>query len=90
MIAGGNWWRANEIVIRHLSPHTKLRYLGVTKPFRRLLAWLAALWRAFVTTILAAARDAPIPRATLPLEFIETHRRAKRGVLHGRLCSPGL
>ena len=39
--------------------------------FRRLLAWLAALWRAFVTTILAAARDAPIPRATLPLEFIE-------------------
>jgi predicted DNA-binding transcriptional regulator YafY len=32
MIAGGNWWRANEIVIRHLSPHTKLRYLGVTKP----------------------------------------------------------
>ena len=53
--------------------------------FRRLLAWLAALWRAFVTTILAAARDAPIPRATLPLEFIEAHRRAKRGVLHGRL-----
>ena len=29
--------------------------------FRRLLAWLAALWRVFIMAILAAARDAPIP-----------------------------
>ena len=29
--------------------------------FRRLLAWLAALWRVFIMAILAGARDAPIP-----------------------------
>ena len=33
--------------------------------FRRLLAWLAALWRAFIMAILTAARDAPIPAQTL-------------------------
>ena len=32
--------------------------------FRRLLAWLAALWPVFIMAILARARDAPIPRAT--------------------------
>jgi ABC-type sulfate transport system substrate-binding protein len=32
MIAGGNWWRANEIVIRHLSHLTKCATVGVTKP----------------------------------------------------------
>jgi transposase InsO family protein len=26
MIAGGNWWRANEIVIRHLTRQTVTRY----------------------------------------------------------------
>jgi hypothetical protein len=26
MIAGGNWWRANEIVIRHLTRRTATRY----------------------------------------------------------------
>jgi hypothetical protein len=26
MIAGGNWWRANEIVIRHLTRQTATRY----------------------------------------------------------------
>src|SRR5271166_1534803 len=26
MIAGGNWWRANEIVIRHLTLRTETRY----------------------------------------------------------------
>lgn len=26
MIAGGNWWRANEIVIRHLTWQTSTRY----------------------------------------------------------------
>src|ERR1700678_3463956 len=29
--------------------------------FRRLLAWLAALWRVFIMAILTGARDAPIP-----------------------------
>ena len=29
--------------------------------FRRLLAWLAALWRVFIMAVLATARDAPIP-----------------------------
>ena len=29
--------------------------------FRRLLAWLAALWRVFIMPILTAASDAPIP-----------------------------
>ena len=29
--------------------------------FRRLLAWLAALWRVFIMAILAGAWDAPIP-----------------------------
>jgi NAD(P)-dependent dehydrogenase (short-subunit alcohol dehydrogenase family) len=26
MIAGGNWWRANEIVTRHLTRQTATRY----------------------------------------------------------------
>src|SRR5271169_1247654 len=26
MIVGGNWWRANEIVIRHLTRQTKARH----------------------------------------------------------------
>src|ERR1700751_3574169 len=26
MIAGGNWWRANEMVIRHLTRQTATRY----------------------------------------------------------------
>jgi hypothetical protein len=26
MITGGNWWRANEIVIRHLTRQTDARY----------------------------------------------------------------
>ena len=26
MIAGGNWWRANEIVIRHLTLRAETRY----------------------------------------------------------------
>jgi hypothetical protein len=26
MIGGGNWWRANEIVIRHLTWQTATRY----------------------------------------------------------------
>jgi len=29
--------------------------------FRRLLAWLAALWRVFIMANLTAASDAPIP-----------------------------
>ena len=34
--------------------------------FRRLLAWLAALWRAFIMAVLANARDAPIPAPNRP------------------------
>ena len=34
--------------------------------FRRLLAWLAALWRVFIMAILATARDAPIPAPNRP------------------------
>ena len=34
--------------------------------FRRLLAWLAALWRVFIMAILANARDAPIPSQNCP------------------------
>jgi hypothetical protein len=26
MITGGNWWRANEIIMRHLTRHTDARY----------------------------------------------------------------
>jgi hypothetical protein len=26
IIAGGNWWRANEIVMRHLTRQTGARY----------------------------------------------------------------
>jgi hypothetical protein len=26
MIAGGNWWRVNEIVMRHLTSKTDARY----------------------------------------------------------------
>ena len=36
MIAGGNWWRANEIVMLHLSVIPKCATVGVTKP-RKLL-----------------------------------------------------
>ena len=32
MIAGGNRWRANEIVIGHLIRQTATRYLAVTEP----------------------------------------------------------
>ena len=34
--------------------------------FRRLLAWLAALWRVFIMAVLATARDAPIPAPNRP------------------------
>ena len=34
--------------------------------FRRLLAWLPALWRVFIMTILAVAWDAPIPSQDCP------------------------
>jgi transposase, IS5 family len=34
--------------------------------FRRLLAWLAALWRAFIMAVLTNARDAPIPAPNRP------------------------
>ena len=34
--------------------------------FRRLLAWLAALWRAFIVAALTNARDAPIPAPNRP------------------------
>src|SRR5271167_4630476 len=34
--------------------------------FRRLLAWLAALWRVFIMAVLANARDAPIPAPNRP------------------------
>ena len=33
---------------------------------RRLLAWLAALWRAFIMAVLTNARDAPIPAPNRP------------------------
>jgi hypothetical protein len=31
MIAGGNWWRAKEIVIRHLTRRTETRYRSRVK-----------------------------------------------------------
>jgi len=31
MIAGGNWWRANEIDIRHLTRRTETRYCSRDK-----------------------------------------------------------
>ena len=34
--------------------------------FRRLLAWLAALWHVFIIAVLAIARDAPIPAPNRP------------------------
>src|SRR5208282_1299879 len=35
MIVGGNWWRANEIVIRHLTRQTKARYRSRDKALPR-------------------------------------------------------
>jgi hypothetical protein len=39
MIAGGNWWRTNEIVMRHLTRQTDARYRSGDKarklPIRR-------------------------------------------------------
>src|SRR5208282_6525876 len=32
MIAGGNWWRANEIVIRHLTVKRRRAIVRVTEP----------------------------------------------------------
>src|SRR5271165_3211681 len=46
MIAGGNWWRANEIIIRHLTRQTATHYrsrdkagrsMGAGKPTRMAL-----------------------------------------------------
>jgi hypothetical protein len=34
MIAGGNWWRANEIVMRHLTRRTETRYRCRDKAIR--------------------------------------------------------
>jgi hypothetical protein len=38
MIAGGNWWRANEIVIRHLTRRTATRYRCRDRAPRMLVA----------------------------------------------------
>jgi hypothetical protein len=35
MIAGGNWWRANEIVIRRLTRQTKARHRSRDKAIAR-------------------------------------------------------
>jgi putative transposase len=32
MISGGNWWRANEMVMRHLTRQPDTRYVRVTRP----------------------------------------------------------
>src|SRR5271167_1131185 len=37
MIAGGNWWRANEIVIRHLTVKRRRAIVRVTGPQERML-----------------------------------------------------
>jgi hypothetical protein len=34
MTTGGNWWRAKEIVMRHLTRRTETRYRSRVKPFR--------------------------------------------------------
>jgi hypothetical protein len=36
MIAGGNWWRANEIVIRHLTRKPRRATVVVTEPRHRI------------------------------------------------------
>jgi hypothetical protein len=54
MIAGGNWWRANEIIIRYLTRQTATRYgtvrLTVKARPRSLVISIAGephwLWRA--------------------------------------------
>jgi hypothetical protein len=46
MIAGGNWWRANEIVIRHLTRQTATRYRcrdRAVKDIRQLLREVLAV-----------------------------------------------
>jgi len=37
MIAGGNWWRANEIVIHHLTVKRRRAIVRVTGPLREIL-----------------------------------------------------
>ena len=52
--------------------------------FRRLLAWLAALWRVFIMAISPAPGTLPL-RAKPPLKLIDPQRPAERRVLHSRL-----
>src|ERR1700722_9395425 len=50
MIAGGNWWRANEIVIRHLTRQTATRTVVVTEPLSLFSSSQAACVKVMINT----------------------------------------
>ena len=52
--------------------------------FRRLLAWLAILWRVFVTALLADASRRRLPLDRRRLTITQPPRRRERRLLHGR------
>jgi transposase, IS5 family len=53
--------------------------------FRRLLAWLAILWRAFVMALLANASDTALADPADAKPSVKPRRRRQRALLHGRL-----
>ena len=55
--------------------------------FRRLLAWLAALWRVFLMAMLADATTPPSPPSATPEPHVRRIGVAKRSLLHGRAKS---
>jgi hypothetical protein len=52
--------------------------------FRRLLAWLAILWRAFVMALLANASDTALADPADAKPSVKPRRRRQRALLHGR------
>jgi hypothetical protein len=83
MIAGGNWWRANEIVIRHLTRPTATRY----RCRDRALKWLDEI-NVISNKPFVAARPAAVapidPAAAALLDEDLDYRIAKRiGSLDG-------
>jgi hypothetical protein len=60
---------------------------GAGYTFRRLLAWLAILWRAFVMALLADASDTALAEPADAKPSVKPRRRRQRALLHRRLYS---
>ena len=90
MIAGGNWWRANEIVMRHLTRQPDARYRSRDKAGRasqrsgRPVRFGSSGRRQFADVCRGAALFefgiVGIAMGAAAIDRLLTHQRVERGV----------